>query len=119
MVAAVAGPEHILGGQHRHSVNLGREHYRELRSIRYLCAGQVHALLRERHVVPDLEQEGEVGEPVQRAPIVKLVKILEEPGPGAVVVGAAVAVVDHLPHLSRLREVRNSELRIMLRSVIC
>ena len=69
--------------------------------------------------MPDLEQEGEVGEPVQRAPIVKLVKILEEPGTGAVVVGAAVAVVNHLPHLSRLREVRNSELRIMLRSVMC
>ena len=55
----------------------------------------------------DLEHEGEVGEPVQRGVVVELVKILEEPGPGAVTVGAAVVVMDNFPHHRGLLEVRH------------
>lgn len=57
--------------------------------------------------MPDLEHEGEVGEPVQGRAVVKLVKVLQEPRPGAVVVGAAVVVVDNLRHYSWLFEIRN------------
>ena len=57
--------------------------------------------------MPDLEHEGEVGEPVQGRAVVKLVKVLQEPRPGAVVVGAAVVMVDNLHHYSWLFEIRN------------
>ena len=57
--------------------------------------------------MPDLKHEGEVAEPVQRGVVVELVKVLEEPGPGTVLVGAAVVVVDNLPDHSWLLEVRH------------
>ena len=57
--------------------------------------------------MPDLKHEGEVAEPVQRGVVVELVKVLEEPGPGTVLVGAAVVVMDNLPDHRGLLEVRH------------
>ena len=57
--------------------------------------------------MPDLKHEGEVAEPVQRGVVVELVKVLEEPGPGTVLVSAAVVVMDNLPHHRGLLELRD------------
>ena len=62
--------------------------------------------------MPDLEHEGEVAEPVQRGVVVELVKVLQEPGPGTVLVGAAVVVMDHLSDHRGLLEVGHWQLRL-------